>query len=193
MAHFYTTVAALMFMAGLGSLAHGQERPDPAKLIAAQQQAMTKLAMLDGNWRGPASILLPSGEKLAVTQTERVGPFLDGSVRVIEGRGYDAAGKVVFNAFGTIGYNPATNVYTLHARAMGNVGEYVVTPQPEGFIWEIPAGPMTIRYMITIKDGTWNEVGDRIVPGKAPIRFHEMSLKRLGDTNWPAGDPVPFK
>ena len=52
--------------------------------------------------------LLPSGEKHAITQTERIGPFLDGSVRVIEGRGYDADGKVAFNSFGTISYNPAT-------------------------------------------------------------------------------------
>ncbi len=52
---------------------------------------------------------------------------------------------------------------------------------------------MTIRYTATVKDGTWNEVGERILPGKAPIRFYEMNLKRLGDTTWPAADPVPFK
>jgi len=52
---------------------------------------------------------------------------------------------------------------------------------------------MTIRYTATIKDGTWVEVGDRIFPGKEPIRFFEMSLKRIGDTTWPASGWVPAK
>ena len=63
---------------------------------------MLPLASMDGVWRGPAWTILPSGEKHSVTQTERIGPLLDGSVKVIEGRGYDADGKVAFNAFGTI-------------------------------------------------------------------------------------------
>ena len=79
-----------------------QERPNPPVLIAAQREAMSKFAAMDGVWRGPAWTILPSGEKHDITQTERIGPFLDGSVKVIEGRGYDADGKVTFNAFGTI-------------------------------------------------------------------------------------------
>src|SRR5436853_6644452 len=30
------------------------------------------------------------------------------------------------------------------------------------------------------KDGAWREVGDRIMPGKEPVRFFEMNLKRVG-------------
>ena len=44
---------------------------------------------MDGTWRGPAWTLLPSGEKHELTQTERVGSMLDGSIKVIEGRGYE--------------------------------------------------------------------------------------------------------
>ena len=68
-------------------------------------------AAMDGVWRGPAWTILPSGEKHNITQTERIGPFLDGSIKVIEGRGYNEDGKVGFNAFGIISYNPATKVY----------------------------------------------------------------------------------
>ena len=68
---------------------------------------------------------LPSGDKTTVTQTERIGPFLDGSVKVIEGRGYDVGGVVKFNAFGTISYNLGTRAYTLHSYAQGNVGDFV--------------------------------------------------------------------
>ncbi len=96
-----------------------QERPNPAKLIAMQQEAMSPLAYMDGVGRGSAWTILDSGQKHQITQTERIGPFLDGSVKVMEGRGYEPDGKVSFNAFGTISYSPATKSYTLHAYAMG--------------------------------------------------------------------------
>src|SRR5262245_61138393 len=164
--------------------ASGQQgRQDPATLISAQREAMKRLAVMDGVWRGPAWTILPSGEKHTITQTERIGPFLDGSVKVIEGRGYDSEGKVSFNAFGTISYDPAKKAYTLHSHAMGMVGDFALKPVADGYTWEIPAGPMTIRYTAVVKDGKWNEVGDRIVSGQEPVRFFEMNLdshRRLG-------------
>lgn len=170
------------------------QRPDPAALIAAQKEAMAPLAYMDGVWRGPAWTILASGEKHNITQTERIGPFLDGSVKVIEGRGYEDDGKVTFNAFGIVAYDPAKKTYTMHSYANGFVGDFPLTPNAEGFIWELPAGPaMTIRYTATVKNGTWREVGDRIVPGKEPQRFFEMNLKRIGDSTWPAGGAVPLR
>ena len=173
--------------------AQGQGRPDPAALIAAQREAMVPLAYMDGVWRGPAWTIVESGEKHNVTQTERIGPFLDGSVKVIEGRGYGADGKVGFNAFAVISYNLEKRGFILHSYAMGYVGDFVLTPNADGYVWEIPAGPMTIRYTAVIKDGTWREVGDRIMPGKDPARFFEMNLKRVGDTTWPAAGAIPPK
>jgi hypothetical protein len=190
---FATLAFALTMMAGASLAAPAQERPSPAALIAAQRDAMVRLAYMDGVWRGPAWTVLPSGEKHAFTQTERIGPFLDGSVKVIEGRGYDPDGKVTFNAFGTISFNPATKVYTLHSHAMGNVGDFVLALTPDGYTWDIPAGPMTIRYTAVIKDGEWREVGDRILPGKDPVRFFEMNLRRVGDTDWPAAGAIGLK
>ena len=52
---------------------------------------------------------------------------------------------------------------------------------------------MTIRYTAKVKDGTWHEVGERIVPGKEPVRFTELTLKRVGDTTWPAAGAVAPK
>ncbi len=185
---------SLLIIVGLTATTLGQQgRQDPATLIAAQREAMARLSIMDGVWRGTAWTILPSGVKHTITQTERIGPFLDGSVKVIEGRGYDPDGKVTFNAFGTISYNPATRAYTLHSYAQGNVGDFVLTPTSDGYVWEIPAGAMTIRYTAVIKDGALREVGDRIMPGKEPIRFFEMNLKRVGDTNWPAAGVVSPK
>lgn len=182
----------LMLIAGMPVAAQAQGL-DSAALIAGQREAMKRLAYMDGVWRGPAWTILPSGEKHNITQTERIGPFLDGSVKVTEGRGYDADGKVTFNAFGTISFNQAAKVYTLHSHAMGYVGDFELKLTSDGYTWDIPAGPMTIHYTAVIKDGTWHEVGDRIVTGKAPVRFFEMTLKRIGDTDWPAAGAVSPK
>jgi hypothetical protein len=173
--------------------AFAQAPSDPAPLLAAQREAMSALSFMDGVWRGRAWTLSPSGEKREITQTERIGPFLDGSVKVIEGRGYEPDGKVSFNAFGTISYNPSTRAYTLHSYALGRVGDFALTPTDDGFTWDIPAGPMTIHYTATVKNGAWREVGDRVVAGKEPVRVFEMNLKRVGDTDWPAAGAVSPK
>jgi hypothetical protein len=76
---------------------------------------------------------------------------------------------------------------------MGNVDDFVHAPATDGFVWEIPAGPMIIRYTAVIKDGAWREVGDRIVPGKDPVRFFEMNLRCVGDTDWPAAGAISPK
>jgi hypothetical protein len=189
-------LGALVLAFGLigPGIAVAQGRPDSAALIAAQREAMKAFAPMDGVWRGPAWTLLPSGQKHEITQTERIGPFLDGSVKVVEGKGYEADGRPGFNAFGTISYDVAAKAYRFHSYAQGMSGDFAITPTTDGYVWEIPAGPQTtIRYTAVIKGGELYEVGDRIVPGQPPMRFFEMRLKRIGDTNWPAGDAVPPK
>ncbi len=173
--------------------ASAQGQSDPAALIAAQKTALEKFARMDGVWRGPAWTILPSGEKHNITQTERIGPFLDGSIKVIEGRGYEGDGRVGFNAFGVISYSPETKSYRIRSHAMGRYGDFAIVPTDDGYQWEIPAGPMTIRYTAVIKDGVLKEVGDRIAPGKEPARFFEMALTRIGDSDWPAANAVPAK
>ena len=81
----------------------------------------------------------------------------------------------------------------MHSHAMGNVGDFALTPNPDGFVWVIPAGPMTIRYTATLKDGNWQEVGDRLMPGRDPQRFLEMTLKRLGNSDWPGAGTISPK
>lgn len=183
-------VSTLMITASVQLSA--QARFDPAAAIAAQKVAMASLSRMDGVWRGPAWTILENGVKRNVIQTERIGPFLDGSVKVTEGRAYEVeSGAVTFNAFGTISFDPATHAYTLRSYAQGRSGDFKLTPTAGGYIWEIPAGPMTIRYTAVIKDGAWREVGDRIMPGSEPVRFFEMNLTRVSDTDWPAAGAIP--
>lgn len=171
------------------------QAPDPSAAIAAQKDAMKPFAGHYGIWRGTGSFVMGDGKKAEIVQTERVGPFLDGSVVVIEGRGYNPNTKaVVFNAFGTIWYNPRTKAYTLHSHAEGQTGDFPITVTPDGYIWQIAAGPaMTMRYTAVIKDGTWHEIGERITEGKEPVKFFEMTLKRIGSTDWPAAGAIPMQ
>ena len=90
-------------------------------------------------------MILPSGEKHTITQTERVGPLLDGSVRLIEGRGYEADRTTTFNSLAVVSYDPAKDAFNLRSYAQGRTGDFVLTLTADGFTWEIPAGPMTIR------------------------------------------------
>ena len=178
---------AAIFLAGS---AGAQTPPDPGPLLAAQREAMAALKSMNGVWRGSAWTLLPSGEKHSVVQTERIGPFLDGTVKVIEGRGHEADGRPGFNAFGIVSYNPATRTYSMRSYAQGLAGDFEFFPTADGYRWEIPAGPATIRFTATIKGGTLHEIGERLVPDREPVQFFEMTLKRIGGTDWPAAGAV---
>ena len=180
--------AALSLAIAAPALAQGDPRP----MIAAQIEAMKPLAVLDGTWRGAAWTLDPTGKRQDVVQTERVGSFLDGTIKVIEGRGYMADGTVGFNAFAVISYDAQKKTYAMRSYAQGRAGDFPIVPREDGFSWQIPAGPTaTIRYNAVVKDGTWVETGEYVAEGQPPRRFFEMTLKRLGDTAWPVAGAVP--
>jgi hypothetical protein len=187
-------LSALVLTATLAATAApalAQSPPDPAARIAKQQAAIKALSWMDGVWRGPAVTTRPGGVKVTITQTERSGPLLGGAVHVVEGRGYNADGSTGFNALGIISYDPDKDAYSMRSYAMGQAGDFPLTLTPDGAVWTIPAGPATIRYTITAKDGVWHEVGERVVEGQPPMAFFEMTLKRIGDSTWPAAGAIP--
>lgn len=190
---FLALLAAAMLATPVLAQPPRAARPDPAALSAVEREAMGKLATMDGVWRGTAWSITPTGRH-DVTHTERVGPFLGGTLKVIEGRSYLPDGSVGFNAFGTISYNPATSAYSLHSYAMGYAGDFPLKLEADGYSWEQPAGPgAVVRYRATIGGGAWKEVGFRVPDAGPPVQIFEMNLKRVGDTSWPAADPVPMK
>lgn len=185
---FKPALAAIALMA-LAAPAMAQDSNGAA--IAEQQAAMKRFAWMQGVWRGPGNGVNRSGP-YSVTQTERIGPFLGGTVIVMEGKGYNPDGSTGFNAFGILSYDPATKSYKLHSYALGYAGDFALTPTDNGYVWEIPAGPgAVIRYTATFTGGTWTEVGDYVAGSQPPRRIFVMTLKRLGDTDWPAAGGVP--
>ncbi len=183
--------AAVLLLLVFMSVATAQT-PDP-NVIEQQKKEVSRLDMMNGQWRGEGWIFLPTGKRQELTQTERVGPLLDGAIKVIEGRGYDADGKTQFNAFAVISYDSKKKQLVMRSYAQGRVGDFPMLVTKEGYTWEIPAGPAKIRYTSKISDGDWLEYGERIVPDRKPIRFFEMKLKRLKKTDWPAADKVDWK
>lgn len=171
-----------------------QTRPDPSALLAAQRTALAPLAaLMHGVWRGQAWTITPGGRH-EVTQTERIGPFLGGSVLAIEGRGYNADGSVGFNALGIVSFNPATSAYTLSSWAQGFSGVFPFRPTANGYVWEVPAGPgAIIRYTATIDGDAFREVGERIAGDGPRMQMFEMNLRRVSDTDWPAAGAVPMR
>jgi len=157
---------------------------------ATRKAAMAKLAFMHGEWRGPAGGINPDRSRFAVTQTERIGPMLDGDILVIEGRGYNPDGTTGFNAFAVISWDAETDAYEIRSYARGHAGAFPLTLTDNGYVWQVPAGPGTMRYEADVTDTTFHEVGDFVMPGLPPQRAFEMTLTRLGDTDWPGADPV---
>lgn len=180
---------AVFLLGSNNALAQQQSAED---LLATQRKKLVPLQFMDGVWRGNAWTILPNGKKVEMIQTERVGSMLDGAVKVVEGRGYDDEGKLVFNAFASLAYNPMKKKIFMHSYAQGRVGDFVLKPSDSGYTWEIPAGPATIRYVAEVKDGKWFEYGERILPNREPFRFFEMTLSRVGATDWPASGAIPL-
>jgi len=181
---------AVLAVAAASPFVARAQQPDTAALLASQVEAMRTFAMLDGMWRGEATVLQADGRRLSFVQTERIGPFLGGSIKVIEGRGYNGDGSVRFNAFGVVSFDPATRAYTMHSHALGHVGDFAFVATGDGYRWEIPLGAATIRYVATVDGDELHEVGERIVEGREPLRIFEMRLKRIGSTDWPVAGAV---
>ena len=186
------SAALALLLAAPGAAAQVPAQPAGTE---AQRAAVSALDFMDGEWRGEAVIHHPGGDSVTLTQTERVGPMLGGSIKVIEGRGYAADGSTQFNAMAVVSWNAREGRYNFRSWANGYSGDYKFEPTPDGFRWETQAGPNArMVYVATIKDGVWHEVGDYVAEGQPPRRTIEMRLRRIGDSAWPAGgavDPAP--
>lgn len=154
--------------------ANAQGRPD----TAAIKTAMQKLNYLAGNWSGDAAVTLGPGKPMKIVQTEEVVYKLDGLVMLIEGTGRDENGKVVFNALATVSFDPGTNSYRIRAYRDGHYLDTEMKLTESGFEWGFATGPVTVRNVMTLKDGRWVETTDAKMPDGREFRTVEMNLGR---------------
>lgn len=186
------TSKEMVFMMGLMLLIsmdiHAQ--PGAAERLDSQRGAMAALSALDGEWRGTATVWNRDGSTLELTQTERVGTLLDGTVRLIEGRGYGPDGATVFHAVALLTWDPETRGYNMRSHTGGHSGDYPLQATGDGFAWELPAGPGVVRYRAKVDGATWHQTGHFHPPEGEPVRTFEMKLERIGDTGWPSAGAV---
>jgi hypothetical protein len=174
-------------LCGVVPTAQAQAGPEMAATINAQKEALKALSFMDGEWRGPAWTVQRDGKRNEIIQTERIGPMLDGSIKLMEGRGYRPDGTTGFNAFGVLSHDPATKTWRLTSWAQGHQGNFAVTPTADGYTWTIPAGPKaTIRYTAVIKGDSFKEIGEYMAEGQPPRQTFEMNLTRVGPSAWPS-------
>ena len=119
----------------------------------------------------------------SITQTERIGPMLDGSIKVIEGRATTPMARPPST--------PSPRFPTTRR------------PRPTPCIpmrWGASAISSSLRRLMASRGNScrtgddplyrhvkqvWREVGDSIAPARTPVRFFEMNLKRVGARTGP--------
>lgn len=157
---------------------------------AEQRAAMQTLSWMDGEWVGQATVYMGPGRTETHLHTERIGPMLGGSIKVIEGRSSGAGDQPGFNAFAVVSWDDEADRYTMRSYANGQAGDFPLEATADGFAWSTPSRGGEMRYVTTFKDGEWVESGQMVIPGREPLQIIELRLRRRGDTSWPAGNPV---
>ena len=125
------------------------------------QTAIDRLAVLEGNWQGSGWIQQPQGTRAEFRQTETVARKLNGTVLLIEGKGYEND-SLAFNAMAMASYDPQTEKYRFNSFLSD--GKYTAAEgwfdEAGVFHWQfgVPNGG-TVRYSITMTEDTWFEKG----------------------------------
>ena len=178
-------------MLGLSVLSGLAVAEAPHDTETTEQVTGHAMAFLFGEWTGTAAFMNRSGEWTEMTQTERVGPLLDGDVVLIEGRGYDANGATTFNALGILSHTAREGGWEMRSYSDGRAGTFGFEITETGFSWSTPAGPTArMEYVATVDGDTWSQTGSFVADGQPPRQTFRMTLTRSGDTEWPAGEAV---
>ncbi|EAQ29891.1 hypothetical protein NAP1_03925 [Erythrobacter sp. NAP1] len=155
------------------------QMPDEGAMIAEQREAMEALSWMDGTWEGTVTTQTPEGP-VTYRQTENISPIAGGTVRVIEGRGFDEAGELKFNAAAMIVYDAENDEYGMIASARGRATQPWFKKTDNGFEWGFETGPVKISYIAVYDDGVWSEEGFMAFGEAPPAKFLEMRLERTG-------------
>ncbi len=113
--------------------------------------------------------------------------MLGGALKVIEGKSFDADGQEAgFNAFAVISCaDPAA--CEMRSYAQGRAGTFPITIRDGGYTWSMEPRPgMKISYTATTDGKTWSEEGWFEMGGKRVGKIFEMTVTKVGSTDWPA-------
>lgn len=163
------------------------------KVTFAQQHQDHAFAFLFGEWVGTATGRTAEGF-YEVTQTERVGPMLDGDIIVVNGTGYSDDRTVAFEAFGIISKTPDGQGWQMRSYNDGREGTFPITLDGTSYAWTLPAGPdAKMEFQATVTGDSWVSTGTYHRDGSEPIETFRMTLTRQGPSGWPAAAAVSYK
>jgi hypothetical protein len=143
---------------------------------------MKAMAFLEGRWAGAGWIRMGPGPKEEFSQTEMVERKLDGGLLLIEGIGLSKTpeSKKVHHAFAVVSFDPSNKKYRFSSHIVGRP-PLDVAPEvgSNTFRWSYqPQAGVHIRYVITVADAIWHEVGEFSRDGQSWHQFFEMTLRR---------------
>jgi len=152
----------------------------------AQVEAMQKLAVWAGDWKGTGWASTGPGQRHEFTITERVQPKVGGSILLIEGLGTrkneKGAGEVVVHdALAVLSYDQQAKRYRWRAHDIRGQALDVEPQLIEGGLqWGFrnEQGGVSIRFTIHIAEKRWHEIGEVTRDGKTWQKFLEMNLER---------------
>ena len=147
--------------------------PDPAL------NAMQQLPALEGKWEGAGWIRMGPGEPVKFVGEETVERRLGGRVMIIEGRHLSPdRSQVVHHAFAVLTWDEEAKQYRFQSYVTNRGGgDHRGYMRDGAFVWENKSASGLVRFVITVKDDTWHEVG-HIQRGDQWYPMFEMTLKR---------------
>jgi hypothetical protein len=149
--------------------------------LQAQREAMQKLAFLNGQWAGEASLLRGPTEFVELLQTEEAQYKLDGLILVIEGVGRTASGgQALLQAFGIISYDDESETYHLRAFNDGRFleAEVKLLEQGKGMTWSFALGEIRTKSVLRINErGEWTEFAEIFIGSQSPKKLLELTVR----------------
>lgn len=180
-------ITTIAFLAALllapGAHAQPSDRPAAASPVDS-------FGFLSGIWRGTAWVIR-GGKRHDFQQVERVAPYLDGAILLVDGRGMDPANpeQTLFEAFAVISANPETGGFDMRSYSGGRVGTFPATlAGPNTLSWEYRGPDGITRYTHRIEGDRWIGIGEVSKDGKTWTQTLGMDLERVAEASfapWP--------
>lgn len=182
-------VGALMALAA--TPLEAQTAADAARVapaLATQREEMSKLANYDGVFAGKWQVFKPDGSVAENGHAvHRIGPFLGGTIKMIEGRFYSDPSAPAFRGMIVLTYNIAQKAWKFNVFGMGGSFEVMPTLNENGYSFNVPGGsPENFkRIVITVTPTSWAEQIYLHRAGEEPFKLFDMHLDRVGPSDWP--------
>jgi hypothetical protein len=152
---------------------------------AAQIEAVKKLDLWVGEWKGTDWTSAGRDERYDFTIVEKVQRKVGGSVLLIEGRGTKKSDTgeavVVHEALAVVSYDDKAKHYRWRAHDLrGQAIDVEPKVVDRGIEWGFKSEDrgVSIRFTIEFDEKRWHEVGEASTDGKAWHKFLEMTLER---------------